>query len=809
MKKTSRQKTARSSTRPHILSLKKSPKHEPLTPELLRWQCDPQLLGISSTAEVTPSEKIIGQERALRALTLGLDMHSSGYNIYVAGDSGTGRTTTVKHLLEQHKERRADLKDHCLLYNFAVPNQPIAVSLPAGQGKALRDDMSNLLSDLLRDIPALFESQRFQQARKSTFAVFQERQKLVMNDLERKVRDHGFEMVNIQVGNTIRPDIVPVIDGKPASMGEVENAVQSGHLTPQQQEEIQRRLAELQDDMAVAFRELRNIDRKTRESLQELEERYLLPLIDEEISALRQKYSHPKLEKYFEGLRTNICKDFSKFQQQEKPETDDADVFIEFQVNVLVDNSQSSAVPIIIETNPKYTNLFGSIDREQTGNGMWYTDFMHVKSGSLLRADGGYLVLNALDTLLEPGVWYDLKRTLRTHEYTIHPPETFYGIAGVTLKPESFDLNVKVVFIGDMEIYYLLYFRDEDFKKIFKIRADFDYEMPKNKETIENYINFVAMVTTNEHLLPFSADALAQVIEFGVRLAGHKEKISTRFTTIADVIRESHYWASQEHAKEVHAHHVDKAIEEREYRLQLSEEKLQEMILQNQIMIATDGAVIGQVNGLSVYDIGEYAFGKPSRITAKISLGRSGVINIEREAELSGPTHNKGVAILSGFLSSRFAQNKPLVMNASIAFEQSYGGVDGDSASSTEVYAILSALSGIPLRQDIAVTGSVNQKGEIQPIGGVNIKIEGFYDVCKARGLTGTQGVIIPKQNIADLMLREDVVDAVKEGKFHVYAISHIDEGMEILTGMDAETINKRADKQLEKYAKEWKAYKE
>ncbi|MDE3057403.1 MAG: AAA family ATPase [Bacteroidota bacterium] len=819
MKKTSPLKKRRISNQPRAPLLKKSPEHAPLPPELLRWQCDTRSLGISSSAEVTPSDDIIGQDRALRALKLGLDMHGSGYNIYVAGDSGTGRTTTVKHLLEQYKEKPAELKDHCLLYNFAEPNQPSAVSLPAGQGRALCEDMRNLLTDLLRDIPAMFESHRFQQARKSTLAVFQERQKLVMTNLERKVRDHGFEMVNIQVGNTVRPDVVPVIDGKPVSMNDVENAVHGGQLTPQQQEDIRRSFAELQDDMSVAFRELRTIDRKTRESLQELEERYLLPLIDEELSALRQKYSHPRLEEYFSGLRKDISKDFSKFQLREKSETDESDAFIEFQVNVLVGNSQSSTVPIIIETNPKYSNLFGSIDREQTANGTWYTDFMHVKCGSLLRADGGYLVLNALDTLLEPGVWYDLKRTLRTHQYTIHPIESLYGgIAGTTIKPEPFDLNVKVVFIGDMEIYYLLYFRDEDFKKIFKVRADFDYEMPKNKETIDNYINFVAMVAKNEHLLPFTADSLAQVIEFGVRLAGHKEKISTRFTTIADVIRESHYWAAQEHAREVQAKHVNKAIEEREFRLKLSEEKLQEMILQNSIMIATEGAVVGQVNGLSVYDVGEYAFGKPSRITAKISLGRSGVINIEREAELSGPTHNKGVAILSGFLSSRFAQNKPLVMNASIAFEQSYGGVDGDSASSTEVYAILSALSGIPLRQDIAVTGSVNQKGEIQPIGGVNIKIEGFYDVCKARGLSGTQGVIIPTQNIPDLMLREDVVAAVKERKFHVYAISHVDEGIEILTGMKAGvqnsndifepgTINDRVDKRLNQYAKEWKKF--
>ena len=415
-------------------------------------------------------------------------------------------------------------------------------------------------------------------------------------------------------------------------------------------------------------------------------------------------------------------------------------------------------------------------------------------------------------------MWQDLKRTLRTGLMDIQTYEPLFGFAITGLKPEPIEINVKVIMIGDTELYHLLYFRDDDFKKIFKIRADFDFEMLKTKGSVSQYIRFVKMICDDEKLLPFDATALAQIIEFGVRLAGRQQKISTRFNIIADVVREANYWAHHVKASVVTDVQVEKAIAERIYRVKLVEEKIQEMITNGTIMIDTEGVVIGQVNGLSMYDVGEHAFGRPSRITARTSLGRSGVINIEREAELSGPTHNKGVAILSGYFRSRFAQNKPLVMDASITFEQSYGGVDGDSASSTEIYAILSSLSEIPIRQDIAVTGSVNQKGEIQPIGGVNLKIEGFYDVCKARGLTGKQGVIIPVQNIDDLMLREEVYETVEKKKFHIYAIKTIDEGIEILTDVKAGrlksdgsfesgTINWLADEKLQHYANEWKKF--
>jgi ATP-dependent Lon protease len=549
------------------------------------------------------------------------------------------------------------------------------------------------------------------------------------------------------------------------------------------------------------------------------------------MGVLSATYELPKLHTYFDEVRMSIRNNLDRFrkqqiafpaqdaQQEENGEEEkEDDKFLEFQVNVMVDNSETQHVSIVIETNPKYKNIFGIVERDIEKGGVWRTDFTKIKAGSLLRADGGYLVLNALDVLIEPGVWQDLKRTLRTGMIDIQSYEPLFGFSAASLKPEPIEINVKVIMIGEADLYNLLYYRDDDFKKIFKIRADFDFEMPKTKDTVGQYIRFIKMICDDEKLIPFSTSALAQIVEFGVRLAGRRQKISTRFNIIADVAREASYWARKEKAEIVLCNHVEQAMDERIYRIKLVEEKIQEMIYNGTIMIDTDGAQVGQVNGLSVYNIGENEFGKPSRITARTSLGRNGIINIERDAELSGPTHNKGVAILSGYFRSMFAQNKPLVMDASITFEQSYGGIDGDSASSTEIYAILSSLSEIPVRQDIAVTGSVNQKGEIQPIGGVNLKIEGFYNVCKARGLTGKQGVIIPIQNVDDLMLREEVYDAVAKNKFSIYAVKSIDEGIEILTGQKAGkkksdntfesgTINALADEKLQRYAGDWKKF--
>jgi lon-related putative ATP-dependent protease len=808
-----------------------APVHKPLQIHKLRWQCDPQSLGIESTNDIQPTREIIGQERALRALRVGLEMEHDGYNIFVTGLTGTGRTTTIKRLLQDFEKKSGRTSDHCYMYNFKNPDSPIAISLPSGQGRGLKQDMENFIKELLRDIPAVYESQRYQQARKKLIMHFQERQKSVLKDFERRVKDRGFDLVQVQAGNSMRPDIVPVVNGTPMGLDQIESLVQKNEFSKEQFDSMRDVLTDLEKQMATVFRELRNIEKKVQLSLSELEEQLVMPVADEAIGILNATYDHPKLHSYFEEVRMNIRKNLERFRKQQMilpnqdaqqeeggEEEKEEDKFLEFQVNVLVDNSETQHVSIVIETNPKYKNIFGVVERDIEKGGVWRTDFTKIKAGSLLRADGGYLVLNALDVLMEPGVWQDLKRTLRTGLIDIQTYEPLFGFSAVSLKPEPIEINVKVIMIGEAELYNLLFFRDDDFKKIFKIRADFDFEMPKTKGTVAQYIRFIKMICDDEKLLPFSNSALAQVLEFGVRLAGRQQKLSTRFNIIADVAREANYWARKEKADYVLNGHVEHALDERIYRIKLVEEKIQEMIKNGTIMIDTEGAQVGQVNGLSVYTIGEHEFGKPSRITARTSLGRNGIINIEREAELSGPTHNKGVAILSGYFRSMFAQDKPLVMDASITFEQSYGGIDGDSASSTEIYAILSSLSEVPLRQDLAVTGSVNQKGEVQAIGGVNLKIEGFYDVCKARGLTGTQGVIIPIHNVEDLMLREEIYDAVQKKKFSIYAVKSINEGIEILTGLKAGkkksdnmfepgTINALVDEKLQRYASDWKKY--
>ncbi|MBI4546606.1 MAG: AAA family ATPase [Ignavibacteriae bacterium] len=791
----------------------------------LRWRCNPKRLGVKSTDEVKPSEEIIGQERALRALRLGLEMKHPGYNVFVTGFSGTGRMTTIKRLLLEFKNKVVPLKDRCYVHNFKNPDQPLLITLPSGQGRQFRDDMEMLVQELIKNIPAAFERKRFKEERKRLMEHFQERQHSVLKDFEGKVKEKGFEVIQVQAGTGMRPDITPVVNNQPVSFDQLENLLKQGQLTKDQIEQLTKDRAMLEDQMDLVFRELRNIERKAKESLDELSERFILPVVKESIDEIRTKYEHEKLHRYLDDVQQNILENLHRFRPQEDqpqpmpfpPGVQHEDTtFLEYKVNVVVDNSETKGVPIIIETNPRFKNIFGTVEREVDRNGIWRTDFTLIKPGSLLQADGGYLVVNSLDALIEPGVWHNLKRTLRNGLLEIQPVET--GLFGATsaFKPEPIEIDVKVVMLGDAFIYFLLYEQDDDFKKIFKVRADFDTEMPKAAESIEKYVSFTKMICQDEKLLPFDATGIAAVIEYGVRLAGEQSKLSTRFNIVADILREANYWATKNGSSHVTHKHVWKAIEERLERSKLAEDKMKEMILNGSVMIDTDGAVVGQLNGLTIYDMREYLFGLPVRITARTSLGNKGVINIERESELSGPLYNKGVLIISGYLSSMYAQNKPLAMNASLTFEQSYGSIDGDSASSTEIYAILSSLANISLRQDIAVTGSVNQKGEIQPIGGINQKIEGFFNICKERGLTGRQGVLIPYQNKKDLMLRHDVIDAVRRRKFHIYAIRTVNEGLEILTGKKAgkrlknntfekDSIHSLVDLKLTEYAKRWK----
>jgi ATP-dependent Lon protease len=788
--------------------------------EKLRWRCDPENLKFESTEDLPISEEIIGQERALEAIRLGLDIDGFGYNIFVTGLVGTGKKTAIKGLLEEIDTAGKIPNDICYVNNFKNPDMPKMISLPAGRGNEFREDMDNLIETLKKKIPLIFEDERYLNKKKEILEKFREQQAAYFREFERKVTQEKFSLVQVQMGPYSRPGIFPVIDGNTMSFDQLEGLVQQGKLSEEEVERLREKQRELASELEDIFKETRKTEKEIRQSLQDLDKEVISPVVSDSISDMREKHDNEKINSYLDEVQESIMENLTRFmEKEEQPQIlpglnipQPADQFTEYQVNVLVDNSDTKGAPIIVETTPNYRNLFGTMERIVDRSGMWRTDFSRIKAGSFLRANGGYLIIDALDALIEPGVWQTLKRTLKNGVVEMQTYDPFYLFATSALKPEPIQIDVKVIMVGDTLMYHLLYNYDEDFKKIFKVKADFDTVMDKNEEAINQYASLIHKICNEENLKPFDRSGVAAVVEYGVRLAGRQKKLTTRFHLLADVLREASYWAIKEGGQYVGEAHVEKAIQQRVHRVNLVEDKIQEMIEDGMIMVDSDGSVVGQVNGLSVYNLGDYSFGKPSRITAKVAMGKAGIINIEREAELSGPTHNKGVFILSGYLRGKYAQDKPLTMSASICFEQSYGGVDGDSASSTEIYALLSGLSEIPLRQDIAVTGSVNQKGEIQPIGGVNEKIEGFFDVCKAKGLTGKQGVMVPHQNVDDLMLRKDVVKAVEEGKFHIYPVETIDQGVGVLTGMEAGerredgsfkegTVNFLVDKRLKELA--------
>jgi lon-related putative ATP-dependent protease len=785
--------------------------------EKLRWRCDPNSLAFETTANIEPCQEIIGQERGLEAIRVGVDINSIGYNIFVTGLAGTGRFTTIKCVLEEIDVKGKIPDDLCYVNNFKNPDMPHMLILPAGQGNAFRKEMDTLIETLKKKIPLMFENETYLNKKKEVVEKFRNKQAEMFREFEKKVNKEGFALVQIQMGPYSRPGIFPLVDGNPVNIEQLETMVEEDKFSKEELEKIKGKQTGLINELESIFKETRKSEKEIKEELSALDNEVISPVIKDSISDIKEKFEYEKVHRYLDEVQEDILTNLNRFREKEEPPASPipglafpqpVDSFTEYQVNVYVDNSETKGAPIIVETTPNYRNLFGTIERVVERSGIWKTDFSHIKAGSFLRANGGYLIFNALEALMEPGVWPALKRTLKNQVMEVQAYDPFYFFATSALKPEPIECNTKVIMIGDAYLYHLLYNLDDDFKKIFKIKADFDSVMNKDTEKIQQYASFIRKICDEDKLRPFDKTGIAAVVEYSVRITGRQKKLSTRFHLIADLLREANYWAEKDGSDVVKEKHVDKAIEKKVYRVNLIEEKIQEMIDDGTILIDSDGMVVGQVNGLSVYNLGDYMFGKPSRITTKTSMGKAGIINIEREAEMSGPTHNKGVYILAGYLRGKYAQDKPITMSASICFEQSYSGVDGDSASSTEIYALLSSLSGLPLRQDIAVTGSVNQKGEIQPIGGVNEKIEGFFDVCRAKGLTGKQGVMIPHLNIDDLMLRKDVVAAVKEGKFRIYPVQTIDQGIEILTGVEAGerledgrfkegTVNDLVDKKL------------
>ncbi len=801
--------------------------YEEVPIEKLRWRCDPNSFPMETTEAIEPCQEIIGQERALEAIRVGLEIESIGYNIFVTGLAGTGRFTTIKAVFEEMDVKGKIPNDLCYVNNFKNPDMPHMLSLPAGQGNGFKKEMETLIETLRKKVPLIFENENYLNKKKELVEGYRNRQAEMFREFEKKVNKEGFALVQIQAGPYSRPGIFPVVEGNPVNIEQLETMVEEDKFSREELEKIKEKQTGLVNELEDIFKVTRKSEKEIKDQLSTLDTEMISPAVKDSISDIKERFDYKKIHHYLDEVQEDILTNFHRFREKEESPPSPipglvlpqpVDTFNEYQVNVLVDNSETKGAPIIVEMTPNYRNLFGTVERVVERSGVWKTDFTHIKAGSFLRANGGYLIFNGLDGLVEPGVWPALKRTLKNQVMEVQTYDPFYFFATTALKPEPIECNTKVIMIGDTHLYHLLFNLDDDFKKIFKIKADFDSVTGKDEEKVRQYASFIRKVCDEEKLRPFDRTGVAAVVEHGVRISGRQKKLSTRFHLIADLLREANYWAGKDGSPVVKEAHVDKAIEKRAYRLNLVEEKIQEMIDDGTILIDSDGMVAGQVNGLSVYNLGDYAFGKPSRITVKTSLGKAGIINIEREAEMSGPIHNKGVYILSGYLRDRYAQDKPITMSASICFEQSYSGVEGDSASSTELYALLSSLSGLPLRQDIAVTGSVNQKGEVQPIGGVNEKIEGFFEVCKAKGLTEKQGVMIPHLNIDDLMLRKDVVQAVQEGKFHVYPVKTIDQGITILTGVEAGdrledgrfkegTVNDLVDRKLQELGKKIKEY--
>ena len=759
----------------------------------LRRVCDPQMLGCDTTEEMEPLETIVGQERAVRALEFGLGIQKLGFNIYVAGPPGTGKTTAVKRFLEEVARGKAVPSDWCYVYNFRDSYRPQALRLPPGRGRELQKDVKNLVEGARREIPRVFESEEYAAKREETTQGFQRQKQELLSQMGEKAQAEGFFLQMSPMGLLI----IPVMEGKPLSEEEFMA------LSPEVKEEVLQKREGLQEELKRAMRQLTGLEKKANEALRKLDQEVALYAVGPPVSELIEEYDDlPEVVAYLKKVRDDIAENLALFRGEAQaqpispfPTPGAAELpFRKYEVNVVVDNSELKGAPVVMEFNPTYNNLFGRIEKEAQF-GALITDFTMIRGGSLHRANGGYLVLPAEEVLRNPFSWDSLKRAIRSEEIAVEEAGERLGfVTTKSLRPESIPLDAKVVLIGQPTPYHLLYTWDEDFSELFKVKADFDTRMDRTDENTRDYAAFVCTLCGEEGLKHLDASALAKVIEHSSRLAEDQEKLSARFGEISDIIREASFYAAQEDSAYVTAVHVQKAIEEKFYRSSLFQERVNEMIERGTVMIDAVGEEVGQVNGLSVFSLGDITFGQPSRITVSVGLGREGIMDIEREAKLGGPIHTKGVLILSGYLVEKYAQDKPLSLSARLVFEQSYSEVDGDSASSTELYALLSNLSGLPIKQGIAVTGSVNQKGEVQAIGGVNEKIEGFFETCQAKGLTGetssssveTQGVLIPESNEQNLMLKEEVVKAVSEGKFHIWAVRTVDEGIEILTGVKA-----------------------
>jgi lon-related putative ATP-dependent protease len=773
------------------MSLLKATKHKELSIKDLKLKCEPRTFRFDSTRNVLPIHEIIGQERALKALKVGVELWRPGYNIFITGLSGTGKATTVKRMLEAIRPQAPELFDYAYVNNFENDNEPILLVFNAGGAQVFKKDLQSTIQYLQNKIPQALEGEQFKNDRKKILSEFSKKENDLMLNFEEKLKKENFSIGQVKVGEVSRPEIIPLIDDQPVMIQQLEDQVRAGKINKEKAVEITQKFAVYQEELQSIFKKGLQLSQKYQEKLQNLERVTVKAVVKAAISSLKEKYKDEKITFYLNQVENNIFETLDVFKgaKPNREQTDEGiiiDYFKEYDVNIVLDNSNTDECPIVIETTPSYNNLFGTIEKFSDGKGSWFTDFTRIKAGSVLKANGGYLVLNALDAIQEPGVWKTLKRVLLYGKLEIQDFVSYFQFSPTMLKPEPIEVNTKIIFIGNNYLYSVLASYEDDFKKIFKIKSDFDYEMQRNDQNLDQYVKVVKKIIETENLKEFSKDAICKVIEYASRYADSKYKLTTRFSFIADLLRESDFWAKDDGDEIVSAYHVQQAYETGKERHNLYETKITEMIKDNDIMIDTSGIRTGQVNGLAIYGTDYYSFGKPTRITASVSLGTGNIINVEREAGLSGNTHNKGMLIISGYFRETFGQKTPLSFSASLVFEQGYGMIDGDSASCAEICSLLSTLADVPIKQSLAITGSINQKGDIQPIGGVNEKIEGFFDICKARGLNKEQGVIIPVQNEKNLMLKDDILDEVKKGNFSIYSISRIEEAVEILTGIKA-----------------------
>lgn len=764
-----------------------------MTPELqhrlsldsLRRKADIQALNFKTTKELGCLAGLIGQERAVRSIFFGLSVDNKGYNIFVVGAPGSGRTTYTLEELRSKASKMPVPDDWIYVFNFDDPSEPLAINLPAGQGRALEDALDDLVEDLKVALSKAFDNSQYEDNKAQLVKEFQEQVNRLMEELRAWALERNFSIKRTPQGFVNLP-MITVQDEEGRTIKREMQQEEFERLTPEEQAALQKISEEISQRTLEVLRQIRDQEKTLREKIKQLEAEICRNAIRPALNELKERFGQEgKLGQWLDDLSEDIIDNFNMFIAAARDENAEVD-FSRYSVNAFVTNDPENGAPVIREMNPTYYNLVGKVEYESR-QGYLYTDFRKIVPGAIHQANGGYLLLEAEELLRQFMSWEALKRVLQTGELAIENLGEQLGFVPVSsLNPEPIPIDVKVVIIGTPWLYYLLNIYDPEFPKIFKIKADFDRDMPRNLETERLLACFVASFVERDGKMPFTSEGVGEVIEWASRLADHQDRMSTQFNRIAEVLIEATAWARMENASLVDLPHVRKAIEEKIFRSNLIEERFQRLLQEGVIRIDVAGSVVGQINGLSVVDLVDYTFGHPVRITANVFMGQEGVVNIEREVKLTGPIHNKGLLILSSYLGRKYAQDMPLSIAARITFEQTYEGIEGDSASSTELYCLLSALSGIPLRQEIAVTGSVDQFGCIQPIGGVNEKIEGFYRFCKAKGLTGTQGVMIPKANIKHLMLHHEVLEAVESGLFHIYAVGTVDEGIELLTGVPA-----------------------